>query len=277
MDAKRFKSRSWLLVFGLLLISGCVANAERIIEIQPNAIKQDSKVGVVWISPCSSNAGCKQSGEASSLGQFVPDGANGLLVYGMVMSAHEDVINALDEVSADPIVQANYLNPISAALEGKQAIPSVSKPPIYQGDLSKSGKHSVMRMRDTLEELHPGGSSIYHGLAFDQPYDLTAIANELDSSTLVVLHVQEFGVRRSFGPLGIPTGRPYGLSLVRAFVWDVATKSDLYSDFGIARADIGGNWREAGHWTQVFTATNTALELAIDRVTGPLIEAISSQ
>jgi len=276
MDVNIFRLKSWFVLFGLIIISGCAANAERITELQPNAINKDSKVGVVWISPCSRNVGCKESGAASNLGQFVPDGANGLLVYGVVMSAHEDVGDALDNVPADPIVESNFLTPIATALQAKGAVASVSKPFLYQGDLTKAGKHSVMKLQETLEELHPGSSSIYLAYGFDQPYELTDIANELDSTTLVVLDMQQFGIRRSFGPLGVPTGRPYGLSLVRVFVWDVATQSTLYSDFGIARADIGGNWRD-DNWKQVFSATETALKLAIDRATYPLVDAINTQ
>ena len=266
--------RGWLLICFVLVSSGCVSNAERITEIHPNAIQPDTKVGVVWISPCSSNKGCKGSGDASSLGQFVPDGANGLLIYGAVMSAHSDVIEALDQVSADTLIEEKFLSPIAAALEARGAVPNVDTSYHYQGDLNLVGKHSVMRLRETLSELHPESSDVYAAMGFDFNFDLSAIAEELDSSVLVVLHLQEFGVRRSFGPFGVPLGRPYGSSLARAFVWDAETKTVMYNDYGIGQASIGGKWREQGEWTQVFTATNAALELALERAATPLISAL---
>jgi len=267
--------RNWLVVCFVLLGSGCVATAERVTEIQPNTIQPDTNVGVIWISPCSSNAGCKKTGDASTLGQFVPDGANGLLIYGAVLSAHSDVIDALDQISADAMVEQKFLNPVAAALTARGAVPKVKTSYHYQGDLSKDGKHSVMHLKETLNELHPESSAVYHAFGFDQNFDLSDIAEELDSSILVVLHLQQYGVRRSFGPLGIPLGRPYGLSLARAFVWDVETKSVIYNDYGIAQAPIGEKWREPGEWNKVFTATNSALELALDRAVSPLVDALN--
>lgn len=267
--------RGLLVIYFVVVSSGCVSNAQRITEIQPNSIESDTNVGIIWISPCSGNAGCKKSGSSSSLGQFVPDGASGLLTYGIVMSAHSDVIEALDQVSADALVEEKFLNPIAAAIEARGAIPKIDTSSHYQGNLSKAGKHSVMHLKETLNVLHPESSSFYHAFGFDQNFDLSAIAEQLDSSILVVLHLQSFGVRRSFGPLGVPLGRPYGLSLARAFVWDVETKSVMYNDYGIAQAPIGEKWREPEEWTKVFTATNAALELALERAASPLISALN--
>ena len=263
-----------LVVFFSLVGSGCVSNAERITEMQPSAIQPDANVGVIWISPCSNNSGCKKSGDASNLGQFTPDGANGLLIYGAVMSAHSDVIDALDRVSADALVEQQFLTPVASALEARGAIPKVMTEKHYQGDLSRIGKHSVMRLRETLNELHPESAKLYHAFGFDFNFDLSAIAEELDSSVLVVLHLQEYGVRRSFGPLGVPLGRPYGLSMARAYVWDAATKSVMYNDYGIAQASIGEKWRQTDNLAKVLTATDAALELALERAASPLITAL---
>jgi len=266
--------RALSAVFCFLMISGCVATAERITEIQPNTLKPDTNVGVVWISPCSTGNGCKASGQASNLGEFAPDGASGLLIYGAVLAAHSDIIEALDQVSADALIEENFLNPVAMALEKRNVIPKVDTAFHYQGDLSNTGKRSTIRLTPTLNELHPESQTISPHTGFAQNFDLSAVADELDTSTLVVLHLQNYGVRRSFGPFGVPLGRPYGLSLVRAYIWDVETESVLYNDFAIARADIGPNWREEGHWTKVFTATDGALELALDRVVSPLVSAL---
>ncbi len=274
MRSKGSLMRGWLAVCFVLVGTGCVANAVRVTEMQPNAIQAGTNVGVIWISPCSASVGCKGAGEAATLGEFVPDGANGLLIYGAVMSAHSDVIDALDQISADALVEEKFLNPIAAALEARGAIPKVDTTYHFPGNLSKLGKHSVMRLRETLDELHPESAKTYLAYGFEQNFDLSRIAEELDSSILVVLHLQEYGVRRSFGPLAVPLGRPYGSSLARAFVWDVENESVMYNDYGIGQASIGGNWREEGEWTKVFNATNEALALTLERAASPLINAL---
>jgi len=274
MKSSKKLLRGWLAICVVLIASGGVSNAQRKTELKPNAIQANSNVGVIWISPCSNNKGCKENGSASNLGEFVPDGANGLLIYGAVLSAHQEIIDALDQITADPLIEEKFLNPVAAALEARGAIPTINKSFNYQGDIPTIGKHSVMRLRNTLTELHPESSKLYHAFGFDYNFDLSKIAEELDSSTLVVLHLQHYGVRRSFGPFGVPAGRPYGSSVARAFIWDAATQSVIYNDYGISQAAVGDNWREKGKWTQVLNATDAALALTLDRVTEPLLEAL---
>lgn len=270
-----FLRTTLILIFSAYL-SACVSPGQIVTDITPEKISANAKVGVIWLSSCSGVSKCGKSGEISNQAQFVPDGASGLIILGAILSAHEEIREALKSVTEDSIVNQEYLEPVASALAEAGSSPLVQSSYHYFGNLQKKERHKLIKLKSTLKELYPEKNRLFFGFGFEHNLDLSAIASEMGVDVLAVLHVQEFGIRRDFGPLGVPLGNPYALSLVRLYMTDVATGELLFNDFGVAEESLAEGWRQPNDWSIVKNATASALEQAIERVTTVFVKSFAA-
>jgi len=178
MHTKACKKRIFVFLPVLfLLVSACAKPPATLTAIAPDRVPASSSVGVAWLTPCGWFAGCKKEDAKSNQAKFIPFGANGLLILGAVMSAHQDVIDGLEQVSADDIV-------FSVNAKSKSG---------YAGAYERiDGK--AITLTEKLKELYPErgrlpGSDIVN----ETQRDITSIANELSSDYLVILEINRFG------------------------------------------------------------------------------------
>jgi len=277
MHTKACKKRIFVFLPVLfLLVSACAKPPATLTAIAPDRVPASSSVGVAWLTPCGWFAGCKKEDAKSNQAKFIPFGANGLLILGAVMSAHQDVIDGLEQVSADDIVTDQFLSPIGSALKSQGFSVNAKSKSGYAGAYERiDGK--AITLTEKLKELYPErgrlpGSDIVN----ETQRDITSIANELSSDYLVILEINRFGVQRDFGPVGIPLGRPYALSIVRTYLVDVSSNEILFNDYGIGEVKIPEGWRQPDDWTLVNDATKKSLEIALERTTRSLASAVGT-
>jgi len=247
-------------------------------EITADTFTQDTRVGVVWLTPCSKARGCKKDGSPSHLAQFAPTSADGLIVYAAIMSAHKDLSAALDQASAIEPVKSRFLLPVQAALQDKGMQATVQEQFVYSRDAKQIGKHRMINLHTDLKEqlpeesIVPGRSQMFE---FDR--DLSSVATALNADVLAVLDLRQFGVLRDFLPFGVPATYPYAQSVARVYLVDVETGNLLFNEYGASEIDIGSDWNQVGDWSNALTATRNALDIAIDNATKPLLDALSTQ
>ena len=270
MKPKADRTKLLLIAFSFMLLSACATVPQSTLDIESGRLSAGATVGTVWISPCSTGKGCRKSGDASVLGEFVPVGANGLLIYGSVLAAHQEIIDALDTISSAPIVERKFSQPMQNLLRSAGFSVSVNNDNLYAGDLEIIGKRTAVNFATTIDEKYPREPGKVRGFPLilqQKDFDLSAVAGSMNVDYLAVLEVYRFNVQREFGPLAIPLTQPYGMSLVRATLVDVKTGERIFDDWGFGEKFVEtGEWRQPGDWSNVLAITEEALELAIDRV-----------
>jgi len=190
------------------------------------------------------------------------------------MSAHEDVTDALKQVTADDIVTEQFLKPVESALQNKGFAAKAKSQPGYSGSYEKIDR-KPLTLTDKLKELYPERARLPGAVIISEVQrDFTSIAGELDSDYLAILEIHRFGIHRDFGPFGIPLGKPYAQSVVRSYLLDVSNDEVLFNDYGIGEVNLPDDWRQPNDWTAVSNATIEALEIGIERTTASLASAI---
>ena len=269
MKSKIYSPQVLFIVLSFALLSACASVPQSKVDIESGRIPPGSTIGTIWISPCSSGKGCRKTGDASTLGEFVPLGANGLFIYGSVLAAHQEIIDALDTISSAPIVERSFTQPVKNLLESAGFGVSVENNNLYAGDL-KTLKRTPLNFNTTADELYPRESGNARGFPIivqQRNYDLSSVLASMNVDFLAVLEIHFFNLRRDFGPLAIPLTQPYGMALVRASLIDSQTGERVFDDWGFGEKFVEtGGWRQPGEWSNVLAITEEALELAIDRV-----------
>lgn len=270
--------RYFSLVAVAILFSACSSPPKIFNELQPEALGSDAKVGVIWLSRCSAVAGCKKSSGAATLGEFRPIGSVGLLTLGAILSAHQEIIDALDTIDAADVVESAYLETSQRALQEKGITAKVITEPYYPGTLEKSGRHKTIGVSTIVVTNKERESAARNPFVFEQTYDFTDIAETADVDFLLVLDVLEYGVHREFGPFAIPTTEPYTVGAVRLSFLDFRNNELLLNDYSYHENHvIEGEWKQPGSWTNLLEAVNGSLRSSIEDVMSRFAEAKDSQ
>jgi len=269
------RNRYLVVVAAALVLSACSTPPQIINDIPAGKFNSDGKVGVIWLSRCSNSVGCKKSTAGATLAEFTPIGSVGLLVYGAVMSAHEDVIAALDDADATDLIQSRFLLPAEQLLEARGMQPEVVMDPYYPGNLDETKRHKVVEVSTFKKVNVERESHLANPFVYENSYDLNVVANTMDADFLLVLELLNFEVHREFLSLGIPFSEPYAVGAVRVHLLDVENDELLLNDYAYHQVHVvDGEWKQPGNWENLLGATNGSLENALNEVMSRLSDSL---
>lgn len=274
MNKAFLNGRHLFLCCATLFLVGCISAPTRMVDFAEETLPRDASVGVVWLSSCSIAKGCKKSSAGSNLAEFAPVGASGLLIYGAVISAHQELIDALDLIKADNVVQEQFLQPVADALKARGHQVQVKTDFNYPGDF-KNLDRTPVALAEELMELHPRTTRTDTVYFQEYKRDFSNLNEEMNTDYIVALEILRFAMLREFGPLGIPLTEPFGSSAARVYLINTQTNEMVFNDYGIAEIQLDGEWRQPGDWSNAHGAALEALTLATTRATDDLLSGIN--